>query len=81
MTNKQYVYRNNQIRVLKDGINLKEYLVKHPDAYAIGKPPTETTLERWDNDGYCKALDGCRVEPDGTCEHGKPSWLIAMGMI
>ena len=24
---------------------------------------------------------GCEVEPDGTCEHGHPSVLIAMGVI
>ena len=23
---------------------------------------------------YCKALDGCRVEEDGVCSHGYPSW-------
>ncbi len=25
--------------------------------------------------------DGCEVEPDGTCEHGFPSVLLAEGMI
>jgi hypothetical protein len=25
--------------------------------------------------------DGCEVEPDGTCEHGHPSVLLAMGVI
>ncbi len=24
---------------------------------------------------------GCEVEPDGTCEHGHPSILLAMGLI
>jgi len=28
-----------------------------------------------------EAIDGCRVEPDGTCPHGAPSWLIQLGMI
>jgi hypothetical protein len=27
----------------------------------------------------CK--EGCEVEPDGVCEHGCPSVLIAMGII
>jgi hypothetical protein len=27
----------------------------------------------------CK--EGCSVEPDGTCEHGCPSPLLAAGMI
>lgn len=25
--------------------------------------------------------EGCEVEPDGVCEHGNPSVLIALGMI
>lgn len=25
--------------------------------------------------------DGCEVEPDGTCPHGNPSILLAMGII
>lgn len=25
--------------------------------------------------------DGCEVEPDGTCSHGHPSILIAIGVI
>ena len=77
----QYVYRANRIRKLKEEVNIEEYFQAHPDAYKICKPPSATTLEKWDNDGYCKALDGCRVEPDGTCEHNKPSWLMAMGWI
>ena len=33
--------------------------------------------------GVCPALcpEGCEVEPDGTCPHGRPSVLIAMGLI
>lgn len=25
--------------------------------------------------------EGCRVEPDGRCEHGNPSVLLALGVI
>lgn len=25
--------------------------------------------------------EGCTVEPDGRCEHGNPSILLALGMI
>lgn len=34
-------------------------------------------------DGICPALcsEGCEVEPDGECEHGCPSLLIALGVI
>ncbi len=45
------------------------------------KEPSLKTLERWSFDGVAKATDGCRVEPDGTCEHGKPSWLVELGYI
>lgn len=33
-------------------------------------------------DGICPALcdEGCEVEPDGSCEHGAPSLLIALGI-
>lgn len=77
----QYTYRSNQVRKLKEGANVGAYLERYPDAYLIHKPLCVSTLEHWENEGYCKALDGCHVEPDGTCEHGKPSWLMALGMI
>ena len=34
-------------------------------------------------DGVCPACcsEGCMTEPDGTCEHGFPSVLLACGMI
>jgi hypothetical protein len=32
-------------------------------------------------EGVCETVDGCIVEPDGTCEHGSPSWLLALGLI
>lgn len=43
--------------------------------------PTLEELMEWESQGYCEALDGCIVEPDGHCEHGKPSWLLHLGMI
>lgn len=45
------------------------------------KAPSIKTLERWDNEGIAEATDGCQVEPDGVCEHGKKSWLLVMGLI
>lgn len=77
----QYVYRADKVRKLKEGVSLVDYLAGHPDAYAIDKPPAVDVLEDWNNDGGCEALDGCWVEPDGTCEHGRPSWLMAMGWV
>jgi hypothetical protein len=32
-------------------------------------------------DSICEATDGCTVEPDGTCEHGHPSWLLYLDLI
>lgn len=45
------------------------------------KQPSETTLMKWDNDGYSKTIMGKKVEPDGVDEYGSPSWLLTMGMI
>lgn len=40
-------------------------------------------LERIAADSIAPALcsDECEVEPDGECEHGHPSILVALGMI
>lgn len=45
------------------------------------KAPSLRTMERWVAEGVAKATDGCRVEPDGHCPHGKPSWLLVVGVI
>lgn len=68
------------VRTLKEGVTLQTYQEHYPDAIAV-KPPCFKTLERWSSDCGCKAIDGCWVEPDGQCEHGFDSWLLAMGMI
>lgn len=44
------------------------------------QPPLEQLMEEA-NDGVVSATDGCRVEPDGVCEHNHPSWLLRLGMI
>lgn len=43
--------------------------------------PDMDQLDEWLDEGYCEALDGCIVEPDGTCPHGQPSWLLHLGLI
>lgn len=45
------------------------------------KTPSIKTLEKWMMDGIAKATDGCKVESNGVCPHGCPSWLIKLGMI
>jgi len=43
--------------------------------------PDDEQLREWVFDSVCEATDGCEVEPDGRCEHGHESWLLALGMI
>ena len=40
-------------------------------------------LEEATFNGACPACctEGCEVEPDGRCEHGCPSVMLAVGMI
>jgi hypothetical protein len=38
-------------------------------------------MEKWVENGIARAIDGCKVEPDGICAHNKPSWLIALNLI
>ena len=44
--------------------------------------PDLETLEEWVYDGVAESTDGCGgIELDGHCQHGKPSWLLKLGMI
>ena len=43
-------------------------------------PDVETLME-WEEEGGCEATDGCWVEPDGICPHGRKSWLLELGLI
>lgn len=47
----------------------------------VAKRPSVRTMEKWQNDGYCKTIFGARTEPDGTGPDGEPSWMLAMGLI
>ncbi len=44
--------------------------------------PSEEELEEWFVWDVCYAACDCgaEVEPDGRCEHGRPSWLAALGI-
>jgi hypothetical protein len=48
---------------------------------AISRPSLEELLRQFEEDGGCEATDGCWVEPDGSCEHNQPSWLLVLGLI
>lgn len=43
----------------------------------------EELLETYGTDSVVPACcsEGCHVEPDGRCEHGCPSILLALGVI
>lgn len=43
--------------------------------------PSPGRLQHWMLDSVAKATDGCNVEPDGHCPHGKASWLVVLGLI
>lgn len=44
--------------------------------------PDMEELEEWMNDSYCNTpICECAVEPDGVCEHGRPSWFLVLGLI
>lgn len=43
--------------------------------------PSIETIEEWEYNDEHEATDGCHIEPDGTCEHGYPSWLLYWGLI
>jgi hypothetical protein len=56
----------------------------HPNRKEVNRmrhPSLEELQRQLEEDGGCEAIDGCLVEPDGTCEHGQPSWLLALGLI
>ena len=55
----------------------------HPreEVNRMRRPSLEELQRQLEEDGGCEATDGCFVEPDGTCDHGQPSWLLALGLI
>lgn len=79
--NRVRVWRDGQVRVLKQGVAFSTYKAKFPDAIKATKAPTIKTLEGWLFKGVVKAVDGCKVEPDGTCPHGCPSWAMYLGIV
>jgi hypothetical protein len=48
------------------------------------EPPEMEQIMEWEwDDGGCEAAcpHGCWVEPDGWCPHGRPSWMLVLGLI
>lgn len=89
MTKKQYVYLSKdgagKVFSLKEGVSKEDFKDKYESkGFTVtfcGKPPSIKTLEKYSDDGVAKTPCGCRVEPDGTCVHGNPSWMIIQGVI
>lgn len=52
-------------------------------AAEAGYESTADAFEAWSIDSVVPACcdEGCEVEPDGRCEHGCPSPLIAAGLV
>jgi hypothetical protein len=53
---------------------------KYPEP-TTDEPDLEQLEEWFYEDAGVEATDGCWIEPDGTCEHGHPSWLLKLGYI
>ena len=70
--------RNTQVASVKV---TNHDLTPEPVKASGKKPPSVGTMQRWMMDGVAKATDGCEVEPDGECRHGKKSWLLEMGLV
>ena len=65
-------------------ITVGDILADQQRRYAESRLP-EPSLEQlmeWEREGGCEAAceHGCWVEPDGYCPHGKPSWLLKLGI-
>ena len=72
--------KSRGLRTLKEGVTLEEYQRRVPDAIKV-KIPSLRALHRQCTQGISKTPCGCRVEPDGECHHGRPSWLSILGMV
>ena len=60
------------------GARPEPYLVRYS---ALAKAPTVQTLDKWNDDGIAKSVNGKKVEPDGHDDDGFPSWFLALGLI
>jgi len=47
----------------------------------LTEEPSMEQLEEWLESDGCRTECGCWVEPDGVCQHGRPSWLLKLGLI
>lgn len=66
-----------------EGRGIAQTPAREPPSRSALEPPDVKTLMEWESEGGCEAAcpHGCWVEPDGTCPHGNPSWLLRLGLI
>lgn len=62
---------------------IADYLGIDVSEVKTSNPEVSSQLHTWVMDSIVPACcdEGCEVEPDGKCEHGCPSVLIALGLI
>jgi hypothetical protein len=76
------IVNKNSLHKIKEGITIEQLKAKYPDKeFKVVKVPSLKRLEHYSFDGVCPTPDGCKVEPDGHCEHGYKSWLMYVGVI
>ena len=81
MAKQTWVYSHERgLRRLREPEMFDGYKEKYPSAIRVACPSART-VRKYCVDLVVKAVDGCKVEPDGTCEHGYPSWLLALRLI
>lgn len=80
---KTYLLVNGNVRTVKEGVNpttaIANLEAKGLTVQKIKSPPSIKTMEKWVCDGIARATDGCKIEPDGVCQHGHKSWLLVLG--
>ena len=76
----RWVWRLGMLRTLQPGKTMEEYLQKYPDSHPIQQVPTLTRLEYWYIVDRARSVDGCVCKAEGHCEHGYPSWLLALNV-
>ena len=64
------------------GIDRVKKALKNVTVEERANPPSLEELIEQTWEGRCEATDGCVLpEEDGICPHGKPSWLLVLGLI
>lgn len=68
-------------RKRRDVLRQGEYYAKELLPKMSDKQPTLEEMQEWYWNGYGMTPCGCKVEPDGTCQHNQKSWLVLLGFI